>query len=158
MIISAVQRLARKRSSEALECDSGGGGIVFISSGRSCYRRHEVFSFHLRVSCVGTKLHPSQHRKHKLQPWQIMNHGHGSGRQHSNDTSKRASRTVLCINIQMVNTNGFDARFVMSTFTTLSISVQGHTSPKSIGGEWSNVQPLLAVLRVLAVLHLMQVL
>ena len=35
MIISAVQRLARKRSSEALECDSGGGGIVFISSGRS---------------------------------------------------------------------------------------------------------------------------
>ena len=42
-----------------------------------------LFSFHLRVSCVGTKLHdnlhPSQHRKHKLQPWLMMNHG-GRGR------------------------------------------------------------------------------
>ena len=154
MIISAVQRLARKRSSEALECDSGGGGIVFISSGRSCYRRHEVFSFHLRVSCVGTKLHPSQHRKHKLQPWQIMNHGHGSGRQHSNDTSKRASRKILCIKTL---TNGFDARLVIATFATLNISVQSHTNQKSIGGEWSNVHPLLAV-PILAVLHLLQVL
>ena len=115
-----------------------------------------LFSFHSRVSCVGTKLHdnlhPSQHRKHKLQPWHMMNHG--GSLIISNDTSTRASRKVLCIKTL---TNGFDARLVIATFTTLNISVQSHTGLKSIGGEWSNVHPLLAV-PLLAVLHLMQVL